>query len=138
MKKQFTSMLLFAAAMMPTMMPAQADAVVEDLLLRRQGSNVNVRVNLYNPDEVAQQGPVQIDLSVRADEASPWIPIKTWNDISNIKPGNRIARDFFDENNTVLKDLAARGAFQARAVVRAPGVAEGVEKTSWYNTNTGE
>ena len=134
MKEKFAALILFAAAMAPV----HADAVVEDVLVRRQGSNVNVRVNVVNPATTTQKGPIVVELAVRPDENSAWTSIKTWNDIANLKAGNKVSRDFFDENNVVLKSLAAQGKFQARATVKAPGLKETVEKTSWYNTETGK
>ena len=134
MKSKIATIVFLAA----TLQPVYADAVVEELLLRRQGSNVNVRVNLSNPATTVQKGPVVVELSVRADENSPWTAIKSWDDIDNIKPGNKISRDFFDENNAFLRNLAAQGRFQARATVRAPGISDTVEKTSWYDQESDE
>ena len=133
MKEKFAALILFAAVLAP----AYADVVVQDVLVRRQGSNVNVRVNIVNPATTAQKGPIIVELSVRPDEASAWTPIKTWNDIANLKAGNRVSRDYFDENNTILKGLAENGKFQARATVKAPGLKETAERTSWYDTETG-
>jgi hypothetical protein len=79
-----------------------------------------------------------IDLYVRQGESDEWMKVKSWNNISALKPGHRVARDFFDENNASLRQLAANGRFQARAVVTAPGQAEAIEKTSWYDTTAGQ
>ena len=63
------------------------------------------------------------------------VPIKTWNDISVIKPGNKIARDFFEENNETLRAMAIDGAFETRAVVTLPNGAKGVETVySWKDS----
>lgn len=135
MKNKFAALILFAAA---AFQPVYADAVIDELLVIRQGSNVNLRVNVVNPAATAQEGPVVVQLAVRPSEGDAWTPIKIWNDIQNIKPGNKVSRDFFDENNHVLKTLASKGKFQAKATVTGPGLKDTVEKTSWYNSDTGK
>lgn len=111
---------------------AWAGVSIEELLVRRKGADVNVRVLIRNPGAKAQKGPVKIVLYVRDNESLPWEKIRTWNDIKVIKPGNRIARDFFEENNQKLRALAQDGAFEARAVVTLPNGAKGAETTySW-------
>ena len=113
---------------------AWADVKIEQLLVRRKGADVNIRVVINNPGATAQKGPVQIDLYVRDTESQPWEKIKTWNDISAIKPKDKIARDFFEENNAKLRELAKDGAFEARAVVSLPGGVKGVETIySWHD-----
>jgi len=111
---------------------AWADVKIDELLVRRKGEDVNIRVLIRNPGAKTQKGPVQIVLYVRDNESLPWEMIRTWNDISVIKAGNRIARDFFEENNQKLRELAQDGAFEARAVVTLPNGAKGAETTySW-------
>ena len=113
---------------------ALADVNIDQLLVRRKGEDVNIRVQIRNPGVKRQAGPVLIDLYVRDNASLPWEKIRTWKDISVIKPGDRIARDFFEENNVKLRDLAADGAFQARAVVTLPNGAKGAETTySWQD-----
>ena len=114
--------------------PALADAIIDDLQVRRVGSHVNIRVSVRNPGRTVQEGPVRIELEARATSADPWTSIKTWGDVKSIEPSYRVARDFFDENSDFLTGLAANGKFQVRAVVNAPGVTKAVEKTSWYNS----
>lgn len=134
LKKSLATLALLASMIFP----AQADAVVESLLLRRAGDNVNARVTVRNPIGIRQRGPVVIDLYVRATEADEWVKVKTWNDIKYIGAGNRVSRDFFDENSALLRGLAASGRFQARATVRAPGLRNTVERISWYDSESGE
>ena len=111
---------------------AWADVKIDELLVRRKGQDVNVRVLIRNPGAKAQKGPVRIVLYVRDNDSLPWDKIRTWNDIKSIKPGDRIARDFFEENNQKLRELARDGAFEARAVVTLPNGARGAESTySW-------
>lgn len=113
--------------------PASSDPVIEELVVRRQGGRANVRVVLRNPTRTRQPGPIVIDLYARRDEASQWAKIKTWNDIPNLQPGYKVARDLFEQNSPTLADLAAGGAgFQVRAVVRAPGLKAVVEKATVY------
>lgn len=111
---------------------AAADVKINEVMVRRKGQDINLRVVISNPGTTAQQGPVKIDLYVRDTPTTPWIKITSWNDISVIKPGNKIARDFFEENNETLRAMAIDGAFEARAVVSLPNGAKGVETTySW-------
>ena len=113
--------LIVAAFLLVTPLASSADVAVEELLVRRQDSNVNIRVNLHNPSSDVQQGPIVLALMVRKDANKPWTTIHTWNNISKLAPGYRVSRDYFDENNSILADLAASGAFEVRAFVRAPG-----------------
>lgn len=118
------------------LVPAMAEATIDDLQVRRVGSHLNVRVTVRNPGKVAQEGPIKIDLEARATSEDPWTSIKTWADVKSMPPSYRVARDFFDENSPFLTELAAGGKFQVRATVVAPGVTKTVEKTSWYNSKT--
>lgn len=130
---------LAALAILGSMLvPAQADAVVDQLLVRREGNHVNIRVNLRNPASTRQPGPIVITLYARPSENDAWTKITTWNDIQFLQPGYKVSRDFFGTNSDVLKQLAARGRFQVKANVSAPGLKESAEKTSWYNTESGE
>lgn len=111
---------------------AWADVKIDELLVRRKGEDVNVRVLIRNPGSKVQKGPVQVVLYVRDNSTLPWDKIRTWNDIKVIKAGDRIAKDFFEENNQKLRQLAQDGAFEARAVVTLPNGAKGAETTySW-------
>jgi hypothetical protein len=134
MKRFLTTFALLTALLHP----ARADAVVEDVLVRRTGDNVNIRVTVSNPAATKQAGPVVVDLYVRPTEADAWTKVQSWNNIEALAAGNRVSRDYFDENNAILKDLASRGRFQARAVVTAPGQKDAAEKTSWYDTTGGD
>ena len=113
--------LIVVAFLLVTTLASSADVAIDELLVRRQDSNVNIRVNLHNPSAEAQQGPIVVALMVRKDASRPWTTIHTWNNISKLAPGYRVSRDYFDENNTVLADLAASGTFEVKAFVRAPG-----------------
>ena len=50
--------LIVAAFLLATTLASSADVVIDELLVRRQDSNVNIRVNLHNPSADAQQGPI--------------------------------------------------------------------------------
>ncbi|MBI3924368.1 MAG: hypothetical protein HY319_02395 [Armatimonadetes bacterium] len=117
---------------------AGAEVTLETLLVRRWYDNLNIRVSLHNPSPARQPGPVVVELSARANSAEAWIPVKTWNNINYIQPGFRVSRDFFEENSAFLRQLASRGTFEVRAVVRAPGQTEAIEKISTYNSESGE
>lgn len=114
--------------------PAFADLNIQEVLIRKQSPNVNIRVTVMNPGTTVQQGPIMVTLSVRKDKMSHWHKVKTWNDISMVKPGDKVARDFFDENSAELTKLAERPGFEARAVVTGPGVHD-VERTGVYGDN---
>ena len=132
MRKLIVALLLVFAHL-----PALADAQIEDLLVRRKDNNVNIRVTVRNPGTSTQQGPVVIDLFARANENEGWQKIKTWNNISKLQRGFRVSRDFFDENNVYLAQLATAGSFEVRAVVTAPGLAHSAEKISVYTPEAG-
>lgn len=133
MKRVLTAFALFVGMIIP----AQADAIVDQLLVRREGDHVNIRVNLRNPASTRQAGPVVIDLYARPSEADAWTKINSWNDIEFIQPGYKVSRDFFGTNSEVLKQLASKGRFQVKATITAPGLKQSAEKTSWYNTESG-
>lgn len=119
-------------------LPSIADTAVESLLVRRQGDNVNIRVTVNNPGRTTQAGPVVVTLFARQDETQEWIQITSWNNIAKIPKGNRVSRDYFDENNVTLKNLAAGGAFEVLAAVKAPGVTTAVEKISRFDSESGQ
>lgn len=133
MRQIFTILALLVALLSP----ASADAIVDDVLVRREGDHVNVRVNLHNPATTRQPGPVVVDLYARANESDAWTKLTSWNDIEFIQPGYKVSRDFFGANSPTLEALAAHGRFQVKATVTAPGLKESAEKTSWYNTESG-
>ncbi len=117
---------------------AYADVSVEDVLARRQGADINVRVTVKNPARATQKGPVKVTLSVRQTSSDKWQTIKTWTDISKLAAGNRVSRDFFQANHPVLRQLAEQGAFEIRAVAEAPGAPKVGEKVvSWKDTMKG-
>ena len=100
---------------------AWADIRIDEVLVRRKEGVMNIRVNLTNPGARPQKGPIVITLFARPDSAAEWEQIKVWSNIGNLGPGYRVARDFFDKNNPRLSEIAAAPAFEARAVVKAPG-----------------
>ncbi len=132
--------LLFGAALLLVVfMPLKvsAEARIESVLVRRMSDQVNVRVTLQNPTRVRQPGPVVVDLFIRADESQGWEKIKTWDNIQFIQPGYRVARDFFGDNSALLRQMVSGGRFQVKTSVRAPGMAESAEVTSWSDNQTG-
>jgi len=113
---------------------AHADVVVNDILLRQQGENMNVRVVVGNPAARTQKGPVQVKLFVRTDAYSAWKQVMVWNNIAQVKSGDKVARDLFGANSAVLRNTAQNPRWQARATVTAPG-AKSAEKIV---TSTGD
>lgn len=113
---------------------AFADVSVEEVLARREGADINIRVTVNNPASTTQKGPVKVVLSVRQTESEPWQEIKTWTNITKLAAGNRVSRDFFQANHALLRKLAEQGSFQIRAVAEAPGAPKTGEKiTSWQD-----
>ena len=129
--KNFFALMGITLAML---MPASADAVIEELQIRRVNDNVNVRVNVRNPGDQRQDGPVVIDLFARANSSDEWTPIRSWTDVKTLAAGARVSRDFFEENSPLLTTLAANGKFQVKAAVHAPGITRTVEKISFFST----
>lgn len=118
---------------------AFADVKIDQVLVRRKGQDINLRVVISNPGKTRQPGPVKIDLYVRDTPDKPWEKITSWNDIAFIQPGYKVARDFFEENNETLRALAVDGAFETRAVVSLPNGAKGVETVySWKDNEKGK
>lgn len=112
--------------------PSFATAKIEQLLVRRTGKDMNIRVTLNNPDGVKQQGPIRVDLYARPDANSPWQKIKTWDNVSVVGANKRVSRDFFEAGSPRLQAIAASPAFEARAVLHAPGTHD-VEMTGIYD-----
>lgn len=134
MRKLFISAIVGAVCA-----AAYADVNVEDVLARREGADINVRVTVKNPAAKPQKGPVKITLSVRQSADDNWQVIKTWTDISKLAAGNRVSRDFFQANHPLLRQLAEQGAFEIRAVAEAPGAPKVGEKVvSWKDTMKGK
>lgn len=131
MKKCLMVLLTVMSMIITVAQVAVAGVVVEDLRVRRQGADVNIRVTVHNDTAQRVNGP-SITLYVRKDEAAQWTRIKTWTDISMIQPHYKVSRDFFEENNALLRDLAASGSFQAKASVQASGLKEMSEKVSTW------
>jgi hypothetical protein len=121
MRKLNLRKLFLPVVLLATTLTCYADIAIEDLLVRRQGSNINIRVNVNNPSSQTQDGPIVVALLARKDASMPWTTVHVWNNISKLAPGNRVARDYFDENNTMLAELAEQGTFEVKALVRSPG-----------------
>ena len=102
-------------------MPAAAEVTINELLLRKQGEDINIRIVLGNPANETQRGPIKVVLYVRPDSMADLQEIKVWDDIAEIKPGDRVARDLFGENSAVLRNTAAIPGWEARAWVEAAG-----------------
>ncbi len=127
--------LLALTVLMLLQLPSLADTAVENVLIRRQGENVNIRVTVTNPGAATQAGPIVVTLFARQNEGQEWVKLTSWNNIAKIPKGHRVSRDYFDENNTTLKEFAAAGHFEVRTVVNAPGGAAAVEKVSVFADN---
>ena len=126
MKKLFSVLLVGLCAA-----SAWADVTIQDVLVRKRGNQVNVRVNLINLDGPTVNKPV-ITLYIRPDENSEWEQIKVWTNIAKIGVGEKVSRDFFEENNARLAESATHPAFEVKAAFRAQGVDE-YSKTTVYN-----
>lgn len=133
-----SSKLFMATALVATTLAASAAVDVQDVLLRKKGPDINVRVIVDNPSASTQKGPVLVTLFVRPDSNASWSKIKVWS-ISKIKPGEKISRDIFSENSAILRNAANNYTWQARATVSAPG-AKGDEMsvTNSGDSNTGK
>ena len=113
---------LFLAAL-----PAQADAIIDDLHISRDGEVVNIRVSLRNPGPANQAGPLRIELFGRPHDGDEWQPLYSWNDITGLAAGNRVSRDFFSVEGDTASTLAL-GEFEVKAVLSGPNVSESVQK----------
>jgi hypothetical protein len=85
---------------------ASADIRIDEVLVRRKEGRMNLRVNIINPASVTQKGPIKITLYARPDSESNWEQVKVWTNIGKLAAGHRVARDFFDLNNTRLKQIS--------------------------------
>lgn len=122
--------LILGAAMLA---PASAAVSVHELLLRKGGNDVNVRVGVSNPDATDQAGPVLLTLWARPNRRSSWVKIKVWNDISGIKAGNKVSRDVFAQNSPELLRVSRDRHWEAKATAEAPGTPSST-KTEWKGT----
>jgi hypothetical protein len=86
MKILVTFFALWALAL-----PAAADVTIQDIVVRRQGQDMNIRVSLYNSGSTSQQG-IRLVLYVRSDS-------RNWH----------------------LRRIASNPAFEARATLDYPG-----------------
>jgi len=85
--------------------PAWAEVTVENLLIRRTRTEVNVRVSLLNTGPRPSPARMRLGLFIRPDARAPWEPFKVWF-LGSIKPGQRVSRDYFFGANQRLKQLA--------------------------------
>lgn len=122
MKALLTSLLILVLTA-----SSWAELEIEDLVVHRQGDNVNLRVNLRNTTRRGQLGPIVVRLYARQDAQDTWTEVKVWRNIGKVAPGYRVARDFFEAGHPFLSGLAGGGSFQVRATVEAPGVS-GLER----------
>ena len=116
---------------------AWAEVQIKELLVRKKGPDVNVRVNLENPGGPTARSP-KITLFIRPDSSSPWKQIKVWNNIAKIGAGEKVARDFFEENNAELRKLAENPNFEVRAVVASKGTKDISKVTVFGDSETGK
>lgn len=114
--------LLAAVSALLLALPAAADVQIEDIVVqwRPNPAEVNLRVNLLNPDDYAQRGPVQIQLYVRGSDGEAWRLIKTWNNINQIAGNHRVARDYFPGGSGPMDPVLYLGRFELKAVVQTP------------------
>jgi hypothetical protein len=116
-------LLILGALALGMVGTAAADVKISELLLRKKGEDLNVRVVVTNPGARTQRGPVKVTLWVRPDGSSQWSRVKVWTNIDKIQVGHRVARDFFDENNATLRQVASQPSWEAKVQVSAPGAA---------------
>jgi hypothetical protein len=128
---RFAIVLLFSAL---CSLAASAEVNIEELLVRRGPASLNIRLTVNNPSQVRQLGPVVAKLYARANPSDEWVHLRTWDNISTLKPGYRTSRDFFEENSSFLRQLADGGQFEVRAVVTGPDATKSAEKISPYRT----
>lgn len=100
---------------------AWADLTIPELKLRKKGADINVRVVLRNPDRATVRGPVKVTLWVAPDQNSPWQEIKVWTNIAKVASGEKVARDFFRENDETLQEVGRNPEWAAKVRVEAPG-----------------
>jgi hypothetical protein len=137
MRRNLIWSFLLALFVVSAAMPVWADVSIEELLVRREGASVNLRINVHNTGAESQKGPVMISLYVRKDANDTWQLLKQWNEAS-LAAGNRLARDYFDPDNQYLTDLAHTGSFQVKATVTAPGIEDVARETSWSDNESGK
>ena len=127
MKKTILAFVLLASAS-----SAWAEVQIRELLVRKKGADVNVRVNIENPGGPAVRKPT-ITLYVRPNSSAAWQQVKVWNNIAKIGVNEKVSRDFFEENNAELRAIAENPAWEARAVLRVKGWNREVTKVSVYH-----
>ncbi len=101
--------------------PASAELAIDEMVIHKSGQAMNVRVVLGNPASQVQKGPITIVLYARKDSYSTWQKIKVWTDVTEVKSGDRVARDIFGANSQLLRDISVNPAWEARAWARAEG-----------------
>lgn len=113
-----------------------AEPVIEDLQISRDGEVVNIRATVRNTGTRTEAGPFELAIFARAEGASDWVPVQTWNDLPRLAAGHRVSRDFFSEDGDPVWALAANGgAFQVRATLTGDGLSEAVEKDAEHEHN---
>lgn len=90
-----------------------------ELRVTRQGSSVNIRVTVHNP-ESRKRGPFRIALSARRGRWGPFLPLRSYH-VPVLPPHHKACRDFFDANSVILRVLARQGTLQVKASISAPG-----------------
>ena len=134
MRKICTAMLL--TAMLSG--SAAADLEVKEVLVRKKGPDVNVRVTIDNPGGPTRKAPIKVTLFIRPDSGAKWERIKVWTNIAKVAANEKVSRDFFEENNAKLRRIAENPAFEVKAVLQANGVKD-ISKVSVYgDSETGK
>lgn len=131
---------ILAGALLGTMLslPAMAEIGVKEILVRKKGPDVNVRVTVDNPGGPARKGPIKVTLFIRPDSGAQWEQIKVWTNIAKVGAGEKVSRDFFEENNAKLRKVAENPAFEVKAVLQAAGLKEISKVTVYGDSETGK
>lgn len=113
--------ILIVALMLGATATARAAATVNEILVRYDPSplNVNIRVDVYNPDNVIVRGPIQVTLYIRGAEGESWRKLFSYPPLGKILEGRHIALDYFTPQDNIDPALQS-GTFQLRAVAVFP------------------
>ena len=101
--------------------PASAEIAINEMVINKAGENMNVRIVLGNPSSTVQKGPITMVLYARKDAYSTWQKIKVWTDVTEIKSGDKVARDIFGANSPLMRSISATPSWEARAWASAAG-----------------
>ncbi|MDQ7826027.1 MAG: hypothetical protein RDV48_24705 [Candidatus Eremiobacteraeota bacterium] len=103
---------------------ASVNLAISDLIIRKQGSQVDFRVivgNIGNADAENLMGNLSVALFVFDRSNGKWHELKRWSDIDRIAAGEKVARDYLPVVTKNPQILSGKFTLQAAIELKYAG-----------------